>query len=376
MGRMVLLLGLLLLFLVLVGATDEDLLLNDKDAVVDSGVNFDIPPGAQVNFPYNREKHSCSCRKADDPEDAYCVTESGGYPMYFLIRIQNWGSKGANKVTVIDDLDSRLEYVPLSTEMATRFEDPYYPGNGTDWTLIPDLPIDGSDPNTRFPLSGAGYKVADMMAPCDRVTYTCTDTRLLRFKVRPKKFPTNEVIPNIAIIKEEGSDIDYRTNSNNELKLYRGVCLPLEICPEPPKESCGGIACLFCGECDENHPCYDPDETCDFDTQTCRPDPEKFCSDAKVSYALGINSPDSGDSPIIVPKGTTGLTLGQFKLQAENCYSTKYYNFVSVRMDIKKDDPQVAVTNLSLIYDKNGNGTVDPDEPLLVTVLTPEPSSV
>ncbi|HNT27257.1 MAG TPA: hypothetical protein PKH10_03665 [bacterium] len=340
---------------------------------------FDIPEEAKINFPYNREKHSCSCRKADDPEDAYCVTESLGYPMFFLIRVQNWGTNVATNVTVIDNLDDRLEYVPLTTEMATRFEDPYYPGDGTDWTMIPDLPINGSDLNTRFPLSGAGYKVADMMAPCDRVTYTCTDTRLLRFKVKPKKLPTNEIIPNIAVIKEEGSDIEYRTNSNNELKLYRGVCLPLETCPEPHRESCGGFYPGPPWQCSENMPCPDG-SVCDLTTHTCDPDPDKACTSAKVSYALGINSPDSGDSPIIVPKGTMGLTLGltlgQFRLQAENCYSTKYYNFVSVRMDIKKDDPQVAVSNLSLVYDKNGNGTVDPDDPVLVTVLTPEPSSV
>lgn len=335
---------------------------------------FDIPEDAQINFPYDREKHYCSCRKAEDPEDAYCVTESGGYPMYYLIRVQNWGTNVAKNVIVVDDLDNRVEYIPGTTEIATKFEDTNNPQNGTDWVTIPDLAGNGTDPNTKFPLSGAGYKVADSMDICNQATRTCVDTRLLRFKVKPKKLPKNEVIPNIAIIKEEGSAESYRSNRDLELKLYRGTCQPLETCPEPRKEDCGGVAAIE-RECDENKPCPDG-SICNMTSFTCQPDPDKTCTSAKVSYAVGINSPDSGDSPIIVPKGTTGLTLGQFKLQAENCGQSKYYGFVSVRMDIKKDDTQVAVTNLSLIHDKDGNGVADPDDPVLINVPTPEAASV
>jgi len=335
---------------------------------------FDIPPEAQINFPEDREKHYCSCRKAEDPADAYCVTESGGYPMYYLVRVQNWGTNVAKNVIVVDDLSNLVEYIPGSTEIATKFEDTNNPQNGTDWTVIPDLAGNGTDPNTKFPLSGAGYKVADSMDICNQATWTCTDTRLLRFKVKPKKLPKVEVIPNIAVIKEEGSVDAYRSNRGLNLKLYRGTCQPLETCPEPKKEECGGVA-LEERECDENKPCPDG-SICNMTTFTCGPDPNKICTSAKVSYALGINSPDSGDSPIIVPKGTTGLTLGQFKLQAENCGQTKYYGFVSVRMEIKKDDAQVAVTNLSLVHDKDGNGVADPDDPVLINVPTPEATSV
>ncbi len=329
---------------------------------------FDIPEEAQINFPYDREKHYCSCRKAEDPEDAYCVTESGGYPMFYLVRVQNWGTNVAKNVIVVDDLDNRVEYIPGSTEMATLFDDN---GNGTDWTTIPDLAGSGDNPNTKFPLSGAGYKVADQMNTCNQATWTCTDTRLLRFKVKPKKLPKNEVIPNIAIIKEEASAETYRSNRNLELKLYRGTCQPLETCPEPKKVDCYGDN----RQCDENKPCPDG-LVCNMTTYVCEADTSSWCTSAKVSYAVGINSPDSGDSPIIVPKGTTGLTLGQFKLQAENCGQTKFYNFVSVRMDIKKDDTQVAVTNLSLIHDKDGDGVADADDPVLINVPTPEAASV
>ena len=330
---------------------------------------FDIPAEAQINFPYDREKHYCSCRKAEDSEDAYCVTESGGYPMFYLVRVQNWGTDVAQDVMVMDDLDSRVEYIPGTTEMATQFTEN---GDGTDWVTIPDRVGNGTDSNTMFPLSGTGYKVANQMIPCDQTNWTCADTRLLRFKVKPKKLSKNEVIPNIAIIKEEGSADTYRSNRNFELKLYRGTCQPRTACPEPVKSDCGGDVAYH--ECDENLPCPE-DFICDMDDFICEPDPSKWCVNANVSYDIGANSPNNVDGTIIIPADTTDLIVGQFKLNAENCVQEKFYQFVSLRLEVDKTDAKISVSNVKLIFDKNGNGAIDAEDKVIASVEIPQDST-
>ncbi len=328
---------------------------------------FDIPKEASKwgDPQQNREKHFCSCRRAEDKPDSYCSNETYQYPMYYLIKVQNWGTNVANNVTVIDNLDSRVDYVPGSTEMASKFDEN---GNGTFWTTISDKAGTG---NAALPLSGDGYKVADTMDICNQATWTCTDTRLIRFKVIPKKLPKNEVIPNIAIIKEAGSSDEYYSNSNNLLNLYKGTCQEQAACPEPQKIDCYGICsdpeCIGDKECDDNKPCP-TGEKCNMATFECDPDPAYNCNNAKVSYDFGTNTPDSEGTKIIVPAGTQDLVIGQFKMNAENCVATKFYNFVSLRLNIEKEDPKVTVSNLELIYDKNGSGSVDADEEVIGTV--------
>ncbi len=334
---------------------------------------FDIPPEAS-KWPEDREKHFCSCRKDEDKADSYCHVR----PMYYLIKVQNWGTNVANNVTVIDNIDPRVDYVPGSTEMAWKFDEN---GNGICWEKIEDKAEAG---NAACPLSGDGYKVADTMDICNQANWTCTDTRLIRFKVIPKDLPKNEVIPNIAIIKEAGSSDEYRSNKNFDLSLHKGTCLELAACQAPEKIVCGGIndptdpECT--GEepeCDDTHPCPEG-YVCDTKTDTqytednfkCKADKNKTCSNAKVSYDLGTNTPDSEGTKIIVPSGTQDLVLGQFKMNAANCAQTKFYNFVSLRLKLEKDDPQVKVENLELVYDKNGSGSVDPEDEVIGSVTT------
>ncbi len=228
MKHMMLFLAMMLLLPVaMIGAGDEDSLPSDADAVIDSGVNFDIPEEA-TKWREGREKESCTCRTEQAAYDTWCDER----PMYYLIKVQNWGDDTAHDVVVIDDLDPRVDYIPDTTEMATQFDEK---GDGTDWTSLPD------GANGEIPLAGEGYKVADMMTPCDIGTLTCADTRLLRFKVMPKKLPLNEIIPNQSTIKEATGE--YLTNGG-PLKL-KGTwnssdCQEHATCPEPPKSECGG----------------------------------------------------------------------------------------------------------------------------------------
>jgi len=190
--------------------------------------NFDIPPEA-IDWPYDREKHHCSCRNIDDPDDAWCE----GQPMYFFIKVENWGNNFAQNVIVVDELDDALEYVPGSTEMTDRADEML-------WVPIPDKQGEGND---AFPLSGEGYKVADIMEYCNKASWSCPDSRLIRFKVVPQwGLPKNVIIHNIATIKEEGSDesLWYHTNKNFPLNLRKGQCGASPLCPELSMEDCIG----------------------------------------------------------------------------------------------------------------------------------------
>ncbi len=332
---------------------------------------FDIPPEA-TPWPYGREKHFCSCRKNEDYMDSFCDNR----PMYYLIKVQNWGTNDAHNVTVIDDLPTQyLTYVPGTTEMASEFDEQ---GNGTCWVPIPDKAGSDSDPNSKFPLSSPGYKVADKMEVCNPNTLYCKDTRLIRFKVVPKpNLPKNTIIPNHALIKEEGSSEAYYTNTNLDLSLRLGTCIQPALCPEPDLVNCGGVSKCVEHECDENKPCA-PGYVCDTDTDSqysendykCKPDKNQTCANATITYEKGGNSPDNEAQPIIVPAGAQNILLGQFRVRSENCDQAKFYNFVSLFVKIDKKDIHVTVDDLKLVYDRNANGVFDSDEEVVGTVAS------
>ena len=334
---------------------------------------FDIPPEA-TDWPEDREKNYCSCRKEEDDANSWCEER----PMYYLIKVQNWGSNIANNVWVTDELSPYLEYIAGSTEIATVFENNGR-GNGTDWTFIPDK--EGGV----FPLSGDGYKVADKMEICNQTTWTCTDTRMLRFKVKPKSgIAKTTRIENLAIIKEEGAPESawYKSNRSLALKLDKGICIEQAVCPEPKPIDCGGIP-KDKHECDTDTQC-DQGYICDNDTDSqytenefkCKPDKNITCVNSTISFDKGINSPDSEGTKIIVPAGTQDLVLGQFMVNAENCAQTKFYGFTSLRLKIVKEDTDITISNVELVYDKDGSGTADPGEDVIATVQAPDSTGV
>ncbi len=331
---------------------------------------FDIPPEA-TSWPYGREKHFCSCRKNEDPADSFCANR----PMYYLIKVQNWGTNDAMNVVVIDDLPSQVTYVPGTTEMASEFDEQ---GNGTCWVPIPDKAGNDNDPNSKFPLSGEGYKVADKMEVCNQNTLYCKDTRLIRFKVVPKPdLPKNTIIPNHALIKEQGSSDAYYTNTNFDLSLRLGTCVEAALCPEPGLEDCGGINKCVAHECDETKPC-ESGYVCDTETDsqysendyTCKPDKTQTCLNATITYEEGGNSPENEAMPIIVPAGAQNLLLAQFRIRSDNCDESKYYNFVSVHIKVDKKDTKITVGDLKIVHDRNANGIFDADEEVVGTSVS------
>gem|GEM_PF-4865077 len=327
---------------VALAAADEDSLINDEDTVVGSGVNFDIPPEA-TRWPDGREKHYCATTTG---YDEVCFSES---TYYYLIKIQNWGDETAHEVRLVDIPDYGCgEYELGSAEMATQFDEK---GTGIDWQPIPDTIYNVGD----------GYLVADTMAPCDRIAKTCVDTRLVRFKVVipsgcPKSSWSNE---NSAVIKHAADSEGYVVNDGFGLNLRPGLCASEN---EPSKFACDGE--FLNTECDEERPCPNG-YNCDLASEMCIVDPLSWCETVTVSS----DPPDKYSEEVMVPIGTNDLTVGKFKVKAGNCtVPEKAFIFESLDMFLEKDGQNLVLRNLSLMYDRNGNDTVDPEEEAVASI--------
>ena len=327
--------------------------------------SFDIPIEAsdtsksKWNFPLDREKHFCACPSNDEGrvEDYYCEEVAGFREFYYMIKIQNWGDRDADDVVVLDDLDEFLDYVPGTTEFATYYfaqSDKY-----DDWKLIPDK--DGG----AFPLSGDGYKIASKMRSCDQDNWTCADTIMVRYKVKPKQgtLKTN-VIENVASISDNASEFPYKTNRSYPLKLSPTTCVSDTQCSSPTREMCGGdfnpCSCYTDSDCPEGYVC-----DCH-----CVETPVNGCVNANAEFELGKNSPSSEGGRIVIPKDNDGepLTVGQFTLRVKNCEETEYFNFdaVTFHVDIK-NNTDIKFSDMELIHDIDGNGVVDAEDKVIST---------
>ena len=330
-------------------------------SVDNKGANFDIPAEAsdttksKLNFPKDREKHFCGCPVSAGvtEEDYYCQHVNISREFYYFIKVQNWGDDDAEKVKVKDELDKNLIYIPGSTEMATDCT----PTSDvcTDWTVIPDK--DGGS----FPLSGEGVTVSAKMKKCNQNDYTCENTILIRYKVKPKDgIAKNYVFNNTAEISdEEGRKEEsfYKTNKSFPLKLKPVSCVTDTVCPSPTPEMCGGVRIDSNKECDSANPC--PTGYLCSEAFKCVDDPSVTCTDSAVTLAAGKNTPSS-DSTIIIPKDNGGepLVVGQFTLKSDTCDSTKMFNLDSVIVHIttRGNDNNFSFHDYELIYDADGDG--------------------
>ena len=311
--------------------------------------------GSDFDIPDEDEKYFCACPAASNNsvDQYYCPYVNRSKEFYYLVKVQNWGKDETKAVSIYDELDAQLDYVPGTTEYATKFNDK---GDGTDWMSIPDS--DGG----KFPLSvkkgneKVGFKLADKMVPCDK--NSCPDKILVRYKVRPKTgIAKNYVFSNIALIKDEKSEEPYKTNTSYPLKLKPGSCVPDSECDSPTAEMCGGVKDNR--ECGEGLPDCPTGYLCE--NFKCVDNPEGMCGDIDVDLALGKNSPQSENS-IIIPKDNGGqpLVLGQFTLQAAGCDEGKVFNFNDLRVHFNtRNNAKFEFSDFELIHDADGNGVYD-----------------
>ncbi len=309
---------------------------------------WDVPPEAKIYpFPDDREKQWCACKNVSGKDTEYfCFGER---PFYYMIKVENWGTNKAEDVWVSDELKD-MDYIPGSTEMATHYnaQKKYY----DDWTPIADKA--GASDNEKFPLSGKGIKVADSMDVCDINTWTCKDSRLIRFLVKPKSgLPKQAVLGNIAVISDK-SGVKYKTNNSWPIPLGGTDCVGLETCSVPSKEKCGGIKD---DRCKSNDDC-DPGLTCNADGNCVMGD--DVCQGSIVKFAAGQNTPSS-DSKHIVYKdnGNKFLTVGQLTLTNDTCSKNKNFFFKALFVKFSKTDEQIEFPEQQLVYDANANGKYD-----------------
>ena len=324
-----------------IGANQDQVYTNLLIVSVDTKLpDFDIPD--------EREKDYCSC--ADDA-DTFCEDR----PFYYTIKIQNHGQNVARDVQLQDSLPSQVEYVPGTTEIATKFNDA---GLGTDWTAVPD--VAGG-----FPYSNPQL-ISDAMEHCNGGVCGENTTAWVRFVVRPKSgLSKNEVIRNSAVISSEGG-AKYYSNSNIPLRLKIGKCKPVTECELPPKMECGGVRvegndnyCTEDKDCKDGKKCKNNE--CVFDANA------DLTNVSEVKYDIDTNSPDSGSASIIIPSPTTDLVLGQFYLFADGDKG-KYYEFHKVALKLEKDSDVNAVNFKLYKEGKNSaDGQVNEGDVLIAT---------
>ena len=217
-----------------------------------------------------------------------------------------------------------------------------------------------------FPLSGDGYKISSKMRNCDQSAWTCSDTIMVRYKVKPKTGTSkNYVFENIAVIKDDKSEEPYKSNRSYPLKLAPTTCVPDTQCSTPTQDMCGGSNIPI--ECSDEDPCSDG-----FICQEgeCVDDPAKTCLNSAASFDIGKNSPISESSEIVIPKDNNQqpLTVGQFTVHVTNCEDTKLFNINAVTVHVDYDnDHDFKFSDLELIHDLNGDGVVDPDDKIIST---------
>ena len=327
-----------------IGANQDQVYTNILVVSVDTKApKFDIPNNPKT--PDGREKNYCSC---STDEDAICSDR----PFYYTIKIQNWGENQAGNVKLQDTLPPQVDYVPGTTEIATKFD---ANGNGTDWSPVEDV-------NGGFPYASE-KTIADIMTVhCDKLNEPdyCSEGAWVRFVVKPKSnLSKNEVIRNTAVITGDG--LPYNSNSNIPLRLKLGKCPAIAECELPPKAQCGGVRIDNENYCSSDKDCKDGkkcvDNECVLDSNA------DLASNSEISYDIGTNSPDSGTASIIVPSPSNALVLGQFYLLSEGS-TGKYYNLNEAKFKLNKDNDVIA-KNFKLYKDNNGDGKVDEGDTLI-----------
>ena len=322
-----------------IGANQDQILTNFLVVSVDTRPpQFDIPENKFT--PNGREKDSCSCAKEPD---TFCADR----PFYYTIKVQNWGDDSATGVKIQDNLPPQVDYVPGTTEIATKINED---GLGTDWETIPD--VDG-----KFPFAEPKV-VADVLEHCRQSDSVCEQSAWIRFVVRPKSdLSKNEVIKNSAsITSNETAGNAFMTNSSIPLRLKQGTCPAITECELPSKMECGGVKvegndnyCTEDKDCGNGRKCIDNE---------CREDLSgNLTSSAEVTFGEGVNSPSNEGSAILIPSPEEGIVLGQFYLFAEGNEGKSYnFNELMVKFHAESD---IQAKNFKLYKDNNGDGKVD-----------------
>ena len=337
-----------------IGANQDQIFTNFLIVSVDTRPpQFDIPENRFT--PNGREKDSCSCAKEPD---TFCADR----PFYYMIKVQNWGEDSASGVKVQDKLPFQVEYVPGTTEIATKINEE---GLGTDWETVPDV-------NGNFPFEEPRV-VADVLEHCRQSDSVCEQSAWIRFVVKPKSdLSKNEVIKNMAYITSNETAAAFNTNSNIPLRLKIGNCPAISECELPSKMECGGVKVDDPNYCSKDEDCENGKKCINNSCQEVAA--SDLTSGAEVTFGEGVNSPSNEGSAILIPSPEEGIVLGQFYLFAEG-NKEKSYKFNSLTFKFKAEN-DIDAKNFKLYKDVNGDGKVDSGDTEIATAESPKNSYV
>ena len=329
-----------------IGANQDQVITNYMIVSVDTKApQFDIP-----GYP---EKVACTPSNTFDTYSLDGNWCQNNLEHTFALRIQNWGTDEAKKITVTDAIPPEMDYVAGSTEYAVKFNVEDGKKIATRWIPIPDL--DGGV----FPLKN-GYELPVSLNKCDEDSdyLACEDLVMVRFRAKVKSgTPKNQIIENTALYKTPGVN-DYKTNLGIpvKLKMLSAGCVASQ--DDVDLSECGGVGASACTKNDECGEGY----ICDKASGACIEDPSiKECQNATIKAEIGKNSPNS--ETIFISNPQTNLVFGQIELAGtgENCY----LNLGRIIVKFNVNDSNIKITNLKMFKDANGNGKVDGDDVLI-----------
>jgi uncharacterized repeat protein (TIGR01451 family) len=337
-----------------IGANQDQIYTNFLVVSVDTRPpQFDIPENKFT--PNGREKDYCSCAKEPD---TFCADR----PFYYTIKVQNWGEDSASGVKVQDKLPFQVEYVPGTTEIATKINEE---GLGTDWETVPDV-------NGGFPFEEPRV-VADVLEHCRQSDSVCEQSAWIRFVVKPKSdLSKNEVIKNMAYITSNETAAAFNTNSNIPLRLKIGTCPAISECELPSKMECGGVKVDDPNYCSKDEDCENGKKCINNSCQEVAA--SDLTNGAEITFGEGVNSPSNEGSAILIPSPEEGIVLGQFYLFAEG-NKEKSYKFNSLTFKFKAEN-DIDAKNFKLYKDNNGDGKVDSGDTEIATAESPKNSYV
>ncbi|MCK5809332.1 hypothetical protein KAH37_10135, partial [bacterium] len=246
-----------------------------------------------------------------------------------------------------------VAYVPGTTEICRTTDDS---DMCTKWEKFDDV-------SGGFPFAKA-TKIADSMAPCDRATFSCSDTIWVRFQVNPdSSLPKHAVIENIALLADETGAI-YKSNTSVPLRLKIGTCGSHDECANPDMTLCGGNVT---DKCEKDSDCG-AGMQCDEKSGECLLDESKVVKGANVTI---FRSPRAfpKDETIIIPSPASKVTLGQFGMR--EIVGTQKQIFFLKQLSAKvtrSDRSTIDLTNVKLYLDNDGNGVVDKDDVELASI--------
>ncbi|HSW59711.1 MAG TPA: hypothetical protein VLJ60_02875, partial [bacterium] len=201
---------------------------------------------------------------------------------------------------------------------------------------------------------------ADKMDFCDAGSdyLSCSDLIMVRFKTKVKSgTPKHSILENTASIDSAGLT-SYKTNLGMPVKLRLETSGCVSNADDVNLDDCGGEgvpSCETTEECGEG-------KICDEKEKVCIDDPSiKPCKDSNITVSIGKNSPVS-DIIFIAPQ--ENLVIGQIEVvnaSGEECY----FNLASLKLRIDLSENNIALKNIKLVADLNGDGIVDSSDRLL-----------